>query len=833
MVVKGLSLECRRQSILQALDLLDQGKLKATCQILCNLLKECTKYKDLASGRNLSSLITSNGLNSETYLYDHIIRMFTACGQLKDASHAFNQVSKPTIYTWNAIISAHSSLGKSAKALELYHGMKQKGFQPDLVTFLCTLKACCDMRDTCQGMIVHNQIVRSGFHSHSTIGNAVIDMYCKCGNLEEAQKVFDTLGSRTVVSWGALMAGYVQHGHGVHTLELFERMQLEDIAPNLVVFSSALKACNYSDQSIHGRLIHDLIIKSGLQSDIVAKNTLIDMYAKHACVEEAHRVFHGMSTRDVVSWGALIAGYAVYGPSDTAFKLFYKMQLDDLQPCKATFLSMLKACVRGEAVKKGRILHDQIIRTGYELDIAVGNTVVDMYAKSGSLQEAHRVFDRLRDRNVVSWGALIAGYTAHGLSTAAVQLVQEMQLKGIALGNSILTCILKVCGDEIHFTLGRLVHCLILQLGVQGESVENMVTEMYARCGSFEDAQSVFRLSDQNVDTWASILARCSEHCNFDCAFNFFDMMQQQKVKLSNVIYSSILKVCTSAHNFHNGRLIHEDVVRNSFETDIIIGNTLVDMYAKIGEIEEAHKVFSLLPNRDSVSWGAIITGYAEHGLYVTVLELYEKAQLERVKPTEATVLSTLKACSFLGAIGQGRLLHDQIVRNAIQADVALGSTLLDMYAKCGRLREARTVFDGLPHCDVVAWGALVTGYTWNGDSVSALQAFQDMQKQNLKPDEVILTNILAACSHTGLVQEGHLYFKTLIERYRMIPGMEQVSCLIDLLGRSGNLREAKDMLLAAPAFSDEVAQLSILTSCRTYQNSVEGEPKKSAHTFG
>eukprot|EP00250_Pteridium_aquilinum_P002479 c12695_g2_i1 orf=127-786(+) len=214
----------RQQNLKETLDFLEQGRCRITGDIIHNLLKECTKNKDLAAGRQLNSLMMRNGLNSDTFLSDHLIRMFAACGRLLDANHAFNNVRKPSIYTWNAILSAHANLGWSSRALELYDKMKQKGFEPDSVTFLCMLRACCDMRGTGQGMLIHDHVIRDGLHLDSTIGNAVLDMYCKCGHLEEAQKVFNTLKNRTVVSWGALMAGYVQHGHGVYTLELFKRM---------------------------------------------------------------------------------------------------------------------------------------------------------------------------------------------------------------------------------------------------------------------------------------------------------------------------------------------------------------------------------------------------------------------------------------------------------------------------------------------------------------------------------------------------------------------------------------------------------------------------------
>lgn len=808
---------------LEALDLLDQLGTPITSDIIHDLLKECTRKKDLAAGRQLCYLMMKNGFISNTFLGDHLIRMFAACGRLSEANYAFDNVPKPSIYTWNAIISAHANLGGSARAVDLYYKMKQKGIQPDSVTFLCSLRACCNIRVIGQGMLIHDHIIRGGLLSDMIIGNALLDMYCKCGVLEEAQKVFDTLQKRDVVSWGAIMAGYVQHGHGVHALELFKRMQQEDIKPNLILFSSALKACGNTGGLEQGKLLHDWIIRTGLHSDIVIENTLIDMYAKCGSVEEAKKVFGGLLNRDVVSWGAMIAGYAVHGPSHCAFELFHDMQQDGVQPCKATFLSILKACVSGVAVERGRAIHDQIIRSGLEGDSVIGNTLVDMYGKCGSLEEACRVFDHLQDRDVVSWGALIAGYAAHGHCHIAVQLFQEMQYRGMVVSNSILSCILKVCGYTKDARQGRLVHAQITELEFQSDLIGNALMEMYARCRSFEDAQEVFEMHDRNVDSWASFITSCSQHCHSDCAFKLYDMMQQQDIEPNNVIYSCILKVCSSIGNIRKGRLIHDHIIRTELELDIIIGNTLVGMYAKSGSIEEACKVFSALPDRDIVSWGAIITGYVEHGHDVAALESFQKLQLEGMKPNEATLLSSLKACGSIGAFEQGKLIHDHIIRSGFQLDVVIGSTLLDMYAKCGRLQEAQTVFDGLPHQDIVAWGALVAGCALNGRGKLAMQSFKDMQMQGLRPDEVIFTNVLAACSHSGFVEEGYLYFKSLKEDYSMKPNMEQYSCMIDLLGRSGHLIEAEDMLQTIPVPPDIVDWLSLLTSCRTYGNTEQG----------
>lgn len=172
--------------------------------------------------------------------------------------------SKPTVYTWNAIISAHTKLGESERATELYHRMQQQGVRPDKVTFLCILKACGSLKAIFQGSLMHDQILQSGLESNVIIGSTLVDMYAKCGRLKEAHKVFAQLSNRDVVAWGTIIAGYAQQGDGISALELFEQMQKEDIKPSIITFSSVLKACGSIQDIDQGRRTHKQISRSEL-----------------------------------------------------------------------------------------------------------------------------------------------------------------------------------------------------------------------------------------------------------------------------------------------------------------------------------------------------------------------------------------------------------------------------------------------------------------------------------------------------------------------------------------------------------------------------------------
>lgn len=616
-VLRKVCEEERMDEALHIVQVMEGQGIPISQDILHRLLLGCIQSKDLAAGKRVHSLVVDSGLDTTAFFGNHLIRLFAVCGRLPEANNVFLNILRPSRYAWNAIIQAHAQLGEGKRALELYHEMDLAGAKPDRVTVLCILRACSSIGDVERGRLIHNQIICSELEADVFVGNTLIDMYGKCGSMDEARKVFDELPHRNVVSWGAIIAGYAQHGQGYYGLDLFEKLQQDGLKPGRVIFLGTLRACGHVKAIESGRLIHRLIIQSGLQQDRSIGNTLIDMYAKCANLADARTVFDKLQTRDVVSWSAIIAGYVQNGHELSALELFSRVQQEGIKPDKVIFLPILKACGSTGALEKGINIHDQIKHHGLELDETIGNTLVDMYAKCGSLEKARTVFDKMSNRYLVSWGAMIAGYAHHGLGIAALELYLEMQL---------------------------------------------------------------------------------------------------EKIKPNKVIFLGVLKACSSVGAIRQGRLIHEQITINRLESDVVIGNAVIDMYIKSGSLEEANKVFRRMSTRDVVSWSAMIAGYAQYG-----------------------------NCKLAG------------------------------------------------------------------------QYLEDMQQEGLKADALIFTTLLTACSHAGVVEEGRLFFNSMRKDHGITPGVVHYNCMVDILSRTGHLREAEALLRSMPGAPDTVGWMSLLTGCKTY----------------
>eukprot|EP00250_Pteridium_aquilinum_P017749 c23767_g2_i2 orf=883-2640(+) len=577
---------------------------------ICALLQECIKKKDLAAGRPLHSLIIGNEFSDINILSDHLIRLFATCQNLFEANLVFCNITDPSVFSWEAIISAHVALKQQEVALTLYHSMCVEGIDPNRCVFLTMLKACgIEGKGVVQGRLLHEEIIRTGFDSEKAVVNTLIDMYAKLGSLDEAQKLFDMLLTRDIVSFGAMITGYTLCGHGSLALKLFERLQKEGQRPDKVTFLAILKACGSEAAIGEGRFIHDEIIRRGLQSDVLVGSTLLDMYAKSGSLEEAQKVFDALPHPTIVSWGAMIAGYAQHGRGEAALKLFESMLLSGTRPDKVTFMCTLKACGSAGAIEQGRFLHDQTIRNGYLKDAAIGSTLIDMYANCGVINEAHRVFDSAHVQDIVMWSALIAAYVQHGHGDVALEVFQEMQKSNRQPNNATFAIVLKACSSVKNITQGQLVYDQVVRSKADSDVVVGCaVVDMYCKCGSLQEASRVFETTpNQDVVLWGSLIAGYSQHGFGLPALLLFEKMQKKGLKSSSIIFSSVLKACTSIGALEEGRFIYDQIVKNKFESDIVIGNALVDMYSSCECLEEAHKVFDQVVCLDRISWNALI----------------------------------------------------------------------------------------------------------------------------------------------------------------------------------------------------------------------------------
>lgn len=563
------------------------------------------------------------------------------------------------------------------------------------------------------------------------------------------------------------------------------------------------------------------------------------------------------NNRDVAYWTARISEHTKCGRGRQALAVYDEMREAGVRLSSYSVIAALKACSSLQDLEWCKKIHDHLIDGQLETNVFVGNMLVDTYGKCGSLVDARLAFDKITNRTVVSWNSMILGYAQMQEGEMALQMYQRMQLEGMVPNDRTFVNVLKACSSLVASrdakecdlalvkkqTLQQVrdIHKTVVMRGFETDAfVGTMLVDAYAKCGSLADARHVFeKMPRRSVVSWNAIILGYAQMERGMEALELYARMQEEGMVPNDRTFVSVLKGCSSLAVLEEGqksvgvivksqcleqvRAIHSDLLKGKFESDLYVGNMLVDAYAKCGSLVDARRVFEGMPHRNVVSWTAMILGYAQMEEGEEALTLYTRMQEEGVVANDCTYLGALKACATVGALQQGKEIHEHIKEQGLEADVDVGSSLVNLYTKCGSLVDARRVFDGLPSKNVVTWNALVYGYAKGGNVEMAGKCFEEMRQQGLQPDEATFTSLLVACCHGALVDAGQQYFKMMVE-YKIAPSVYHYSCMVDLLGRSGRLDEAEQLLQGMPFEKDLVGWTALLTACRSHGDVERGE---------
>ncbi|KAH7297887.1 hypothetical protein KP509_25G017200 [Ceratopteris richardii] len=547
------------------------------------------------------------------------------------------------------------------------------------------------------------------------------------------------------------------------------------------------------------------------------------MYAKCGILTQAEEVFDQLIIRDVVSWNALVAGYAQHGHCEKAMDSFHQMQQEGFSPDEVTFSCILKACASLRKVQRGKELHAKIVGTVSMVNNTVlGNALLDMYAKCGSLQKAQQVFDELPAQDVVSWNALIAGYCQHEHTQEALESFEQMKGEGFFPDVMTLGCLLKVCGSLGAKEKGKQIHAEICINGflMKGTVLGNALIDMYTKCGDMAKAEQVLcNLPVRNIVSWNTLIAGYCLHGHPKEALTCFEHMKKEGLSPDKVTFGLVLKACGSIGSSDHGIIVHAEIARRQLlKMGIIHGNALVDMYAKCDELAKAQEVFDGLPFRDAISWTALIDGYSQHGQGEQALKCFEHMKSEGLSPDRVTFSCALKACGSIGAVDKGKDLHSEIARKGLLGkDTMLGGALVDMYCSCGALEMAREVFEELPFCNVITYSALIAGFCEHGYGEEALDYFEEMVGKDLIPDVVTFGCVLKACGSIGDVEKGQKHFDAMTTKYGINPSPEHYTCMVDIFGRAGDLEKAMATIRKMPSSDHLPAWFALMGACKKW----------------
>ncbi|KAH7440237.1 hypothetical protein KP509_04G097800 [Ceratopteris richardii] len=714
-------------------------------------------------GRYLHSLMLANNIEISGSLGSLLIQLFASHGALLEANLVFSQVSAACVAVWEAIIEAHCLLSQTDILISLYFKMKEEDLLPSKRIVLCTLQACTRDHKLVYGRIIDDQAIRTGRNSDVAVGSCLINMYAKCGSIAEAQKVFDILPFRNVVIWNVLLASYARADDSVTVLSLFDKMERGNISPGKITFLCVLKAFNGMKLLGSFNLVYNNILKFGFDVDSVISNSLIDLYAKCGHLQEAYKVFESLKCQDVVSWNALISGHIKAGQNAIALQLLSRMQKEGFNPDAYSFSCAFQACGSIAAEEEGCTLHGDHI-------------------------SALSIFVRMMEENINADDitSLAAVKSCTGLGAI---------LQGMELHHSIF-----VHGLEAKVALGS-----------------NLV-DMYVKLQCIEEAAAVFwRLPFADVVSCSAMLSGYVQDDSWSQCADIYDLMVQKNIQPDSISFSCLLKAASQSGNASDCRILHDEIIKTDLHTDVMLANTLINVYAKCSSMHEAHYVFNVLPERSLSTWNTIMTGYAENDNGFQVLKLFDLMHREGLNANKVSYLSTLKACCSLGSVDHVFYIHDQVIRNLLESDSVVGNMMVDTYARCGHLDEAHRIFDRLLCKDVVSWSALIAGYAQHKGAQLARQYLFEMQQKGIKPVGKTFTSILGAYSNAGCVEEGNDFFKLMRQEFHIIPSIEHYNCMIDSFCRAGLLDEAKKFLYSMPILPNVTTWMSLLTSSRTF----------------
>lgn len=689
------------------------------------------------------------------------------------------------------------------------------------------LSQCAASKSLTSGMELHAHLIKFGFSQDPSLRHHLVTMYSKSQHFGYARKLVDQSAEPDlVVSWSALISGYVQNGLVEKALLAFSDMCMLGVKCNEFTFPCVLKACSIKKDLNMGKKVHGMTVVTGFESDGFVANALVVMYAKCGQLGESRKLFAMIAERNVVSWNTLFSCYVQSDFHVEALNLFREMVQSGMRPNEFSLSIILNACAGLRDGALGRLVHGLLLKLGHDLDQFSMNALVDMYSKGGEIDDAVSVFREITHHDIVSWNAVIAGCVFHERHDWALMLLDEMKSSGTRPNIFTLSSALKACAAMGLKELGRQLHSSLIKMDTDSDLfVEVGLVDMYSKCEMMDDARRAFdSMTKKDIIAWNALISGYSQ-CDDDLeAVSLFSEMYNEDIDFNQTTLSTVLKSVASLQAIKACKQIHTVSIKSGIYSDFYVINSLLDTYGKCSHIGEASKIFEERTWEDLVAYTSMITAYSQYGDGEEALKLYLQMQDADIKPDPFVCSSLLNACANLSAYEQGKQLHAHAIKFGFMSDIFASNSLVNMYAKCGSIEDAGRAFSEISMRGIVSWSAMIGGLAQHGHGKEALQLFSQMLNHGVPPNHITLVSVLCACNHAGLVNEGKRYFETMEEMFGIKPMQEHYACIIDLLGRSGKLNEAMELVNSMPFEADGSVWGALLGAARIHKNTELGQ---------
>ncbi|KAJ4959821.1 hypothetical protein NE237_019731 [Protea cynaroides] len=571
-------------------------------------LKSCTELRTVEVGRGIHVDAFKFGLSSDRFVGSSLIGLYSKYGDIEDARAVFEEMSERDVVACTAMITGYAQISDSRayEAFRIFCDMQEEGLNPNRVTLVSLLHAAAHLRALEEGRSVHGYAIRRGTDSNDEVmETSLVGMYIKCGAPDMAASIFHRMNERTIASWNALISGHVQMGRPLEALNLLCLLVRNNLTPDLITLANGLLSCADLECLHKGKSIHCYIIRRGIDLDLVATTALVDMYSSCNSVKQARELFDKEETKDVILFNVMIAGYLQSVSAYKAIGTFCEMVKAGIRPNMVTILSILSASADLTDIRKGSCIHGYILRHRLEQNIEITNQILHMYAKCGRIDIAWQFFNRMKDRDLVSWTSMMMSCVHHGHAGEAISILRLMQIEKLNPDSVTLLSLLQAISQLGYLKLAKEVHGYAYRGYLDRDrTIINSLVTTYAKCGQLDMAKNIFENTIEHcLILWNTMIAAYGMHGNCEQVLELFDRMRREKVVPDELTFTSILSACSHAGLVEEGRHVFHFMM-----TEYLITpgeehyGCMVDLLGRAGHLEEAYDLVKCLPSSKSAS---------------------------------------------------------------------------------------------------------------------------------------------------------------------------------------------------------------------------------------
>ncbi|OMO98775.1 hypothetical protein COLO4_13705 [Corchorus olitorius] len=516
-----------------------------------------------------------------------------------------------------------------------------------------------------------------------------------------------------------------------------------------LLYASLLQTCTKVQSFAHGLRFHAHVIKSGLETDRFVGNSLLALYFKLGHdFRETRRVFDGLFVKDVISWTSMVSGYIRAGKPESSLEMFWEMLDFGVEPNGFTLSSVIKACSELGKLRLGWCFHGVVVKRGFDSNLVISSALIDFYGRNLQLNEACQLFEELPEPDAICWTSIISALTRNDLYGEALNFFYSMHRNyGLSPDGYTFGTILTACANLGRLRQGKQLHARVITTGLCGNVVvESSLLDMYGKCGLVIESRRVFdRMSKKNSVSWCALLGVYCQNKDYESVIRIFRGMDEVDL----YCFGTIIRACAGLAAVRQGKEVHCQYVRKGGWKNVIVESALVDLYAKCGCIDFAHRIFIQMSIRNLITWNSMIYGFAQNGRGVEALKIFDEMINEGIKPDYISFIGVLFACSHTGLVDQGRKYFTSMIKEyGIKPGIEHYNCMVDLLGRAGLLEEAENLIESADfRNDSSLWAVLLGACTTCTSSSTAERIARKMIE--LAPDYhmsyVLLANVYRA----------------------------------------------------------------------------------------